>query len=91
MNFSPPSLKTPPPPLPPLFPPPDAIAGAGGFVNIIIGCGATNACVSLKKESGVIRSDIFSREYARTSPPFCDTAKIWPFLNGCKKLPLFPL
>lgn len=25
------------------------------------GCGATNACVSLKKESGVIRSDIFSR------------------------------
>ena len=26
------------------------------------GCGATNACVSLKKESGVIRSDIFSRE-----------------------------
>jgi len=45
------------------------------------GCGATNACVSLKKESGVIRSDIFSRSLpVTTSSPSASLsyAKIWP-------------
>jgi len=58
------------------------------------GCGATNACVSLKKESGVIRSDIVSR-YARTSsPPAFLLLKFLPFLNGfllLQKAPSFSL